>query len=479
MIRTSLRPEPGVAPLARPALLAILALLAALPARAAAQAPLRLPPLPVDTFSLDNGLRVIVSEDHSAPLVAVSMWYRVGSADEAPGRSGFAHLFEHLLFQETEDLEPGAMDRLVTRAGGVYNGSTDADRTESWELLPASRLNLALWLHGERMGRLRITRRGLATQREVVKEERRRSYGNRPYAGAQIAVDTLSQDYGPYRHPTIGTSDDLDAATVEDVRAFHDTYYVPGNAVLAVVGDVTPAEVRTLVRRYLGPVPRGAAPPPRPAPPSAPRTDGERRLVVPDPLARLPLVWMAFTTPPADDPDQYALSLLSTIFSGGESSRLHRRLVEGEGAALDLVSVLDRRLGTGTFRFGAVANEGVSAERLEALLQDEIDRLLKDGVTPAELARAKSQRRAAEVRSRLTVQGKAEELERLALHDDDPFLVNHEMERYAAVTVDDIGRVARTYLTAANRTVVVAQPEGGGAPDRGAAPVDALGGGGR
>ena len=447
-------------PRAGAALAAALALLAAgaLPARA--QETLDLPPIPVDTFALDNGLRVVVSEDHSAPLVAVSLWYHVGSAHEAEGRSGFAHLFEHLVFEETANLDDGEMDRLVTRAGGVYNATTDADRTAYWELLPSNRLNLALWLHAERMDRLRVSDRGLATQRDVVKEERRLRIDNQPYATAQLTVDTLSQDYLPYRHTTIGTMEDLEAASEDDVRAFYDAYYVPNNAVLTVVGDVTVGEVRAMAEEYLGGIPRGPEVPALPPAPSAPRTDGERRVVLEDPMAQLPLLWMAFTIPPADHPDQYALSLLSTIFSGGESSRLYRRLVQEERAALDMISLLDRRRGTGTFRFGALPNQGVDVERLEALIVEEIERLQEEGVTRAELDKALSQRRAAEVMGRLQARSKAEELQRLVLHHGDPFRVNGELERYEAVTREDIRRVARTYLTPGNRTVVVARPAG-------------------
>lgn len=451
---------PHRAAAALPVTLALL-VLSALPVAAQggpAQAGLALPPLPVDTFSLDNGLRVIVSEDPSTPLVAVSMWYHVGSGHEPEGRSGFAHLFEHLLFEETENLEDGEMDRLITRAGGVNNGTTDSDRTAYWELLPSNRLNMALWLHAERMDRLRLSERGLATQRDVVKEERRMRYDNQPYAQAQLTLDTLSQDYRPYRHTTIGTMEDLEAATAGDVRAFYESYYVPNNAVLTVVGDVTVAQVRALAEEYLGGIARGDDPPALPAPPAAPRTDGERRVVLDDPMAQLPLLWMAFTIPPAGHPDQYALSLLSTIFSGGESSRLYRRLVQEERAALDMISLLDRRRGTGTFRFGALPNHDVDVGRLEALILEEIERLREEGVTAAELRKAMSQRRAAEVTGRLRAQSKAEELQRLMLHHGDPFLVNRELARYEAVTLDDVRRVARTYLTPGNRTVVIARP---------------------
>ena len=441
---------------ARAALAAGLALAA--PFHAAAQSAFSLPPIPIDTFTIANGLRVIVSEDHSAPLVAVSMWYHVGSAHEPPGRSGFAHFFEHMLFEETENLADGQLDALITQAGGVLNGATDQDHTMYWEILPANRVNLSLWAAADRMDRLRVTERGFENQREVVKEERRMRVENQPYAGAQLALDTLATDWLPYRHLTIGTMADLDAATAADALEFYDRYYVPNNAVLAVVGDVTAPQIRALAQEYFGAIPRGPDIPALPPLPATPRTDGERRVVMPDPMAQLPLVWMAYNVPPASHPDAYALTLLSSIFSGGESSRLQRRLVQDEQAALDVVAFLNERQGPGMLLFGGIPNLGVDVARLEALVAEEIAKLLADGVTERELRKAKNQRRADEVGDRLEVQSKGDLLQSAALRFGDPFRANDELARFEAVTLEDVRRVARTYLTPANRTVVIAQP---------------------
>jgi len=264
-----------------PAIAAFLLLPVSLQAQSSA---LRVPEIPVETFTLDNGLRVIVSEDHSTPVVAVNMWYHVGSAHEEPGRSGFAHLFEHMLFEETENLADGQMDELVNRAGGFSSGTTNTDRTAYFEVLPSNRLNLALWLHAERMARLRVSQENFDTQREVVKEERRLRVENQPYVGAQLTLDTLAQqDYRPYAHTVIGSMDDLNAATLDDVQAFYDNYYAPNNAVLAIVGDVTVDDARALVEQYLGDIPAGPSVPSLPEPPSVPRTDGERRVSGDDP----------------------------------------------------------------------------------------------------------------------------------------------------------------------------------------------------
>ena len=431
----------------------------ALPASpAAAQDGFTLPAIPIDTFTLANGLKVIVAEDHSTPLVAVSMWYHVGSAHEPPGRSGFAHFFEHMLFEETENLPDGEYDRLITQAGGIANGTTDNDRTAYWELLPANRINLALWAHAERMERLEITERGFQNQREVVKEERRMRIDNQPYANAQLAVDTLATDYLPYRHLTIGTMEDLDAATAADALEFYERHYVPNNAVLTVVGDVTAEQVQRLAEDYLGDIPQGEPVPELPPFPATPRTDGERRLELDDPMAQLPLIWISYNVPPVDHPDTHALGLLSTIFSAGESSRLQQRLVQEERAALDVVALLRTRKGPGMLMFGAIPNLGVDIALVEELVAEEIALLQQEGVTARELTKAKNQRRAAEVRSRLRAEAKGELLQSAQLHFGDPFRMNGEVERFEAVTAEDVRRVARLYLTAANRTVVIARP---------------------
>ena len=421
-------------------------------------AQLQVPDIPLDTFTLANGLRVIVSEDHSAPVVSVHMWYHVGSANEAVGRSGFAHLFEHMLFEETDNLGDGDFRKLVEEAGGTFNGSTTNDRTNYFEVMPSNRVNLSLWLHAERMGRLVVSERGFETQRSIVKEERRQRVDNQPYGSANLTLDTLSTDYGPYKHTVIGSMADLDAAKVEDVRDFYDRLYVPNNAVLTVVGDVTTAQIRGLVEEYFGDFPRGPERPALPEPPPTPRADGERRVTLDDPLAQLPLEFMAYNIPPAGHDDLFALSILSSIFSDGESSRLHVRLVKEEKVAPVVISMLNTRVGPGSFIFGSLPNQGIGIDRIEALIQEEVERLQTEGVTERELQKAINNLRAGEVTRRLTVNGKANAIQGAVLDYGDPFRVNTNLARYEAVTLDDIRRVARLYLTPANRTVVIAQP---------------------
>ncbi len=417
------------------------------------------PPIEFTDFTLPNGLRVIVHEDHSTPVVAVNVWYDVGSAHEEPGRSGFAHLFEHMLFQETENLEAGEIMRLIPAAGGSFNGTTNSDRTNYFEILPANRLNLALWTHRERMAKLRVNAENFAREREVVKEERRRSYENSPYAEAVgVTLDTLLNDWPPYDHPVIGSMEDLNAATVDDVRTFYERYYVPNNATIVIAGDVTVDEVRKLVEQYFGDIPRGPEMPALPPPTPTPRTDGERRVTVEDRLATLPLIAMGFNIPPHDHADTYALQLLSSIFSEGESSRLHRRLVKEEGAALQVLSGLNSRMGPGAFMFYALPNQGVDTERLEALIAEEIQKLKDEGVTERELQKAKNQLRANQIMGRQTVLSKTESLHHYRRFHGDPAELNRDLDRFMAVTAEDISAVARKYLTEANRTVLTVVP---------------------
>lgn len=440
---------------------AVVVALAAIAAPVWAQSGERLvvPPLAIDTFTLGNGLRVIVSEDHSTPIVAVEMWYHVGSAHEPEGRSGFAHLFEHLAFEDTEGMADGEFGTLITRAGGVYNGATDADRTAFQEVLPANRVNLALWSHAERMARLRIGEDDFTTQRNVVKEERRLRVDNQPYAASRLSLDTVSfRHYEPYRHSVVGSMADLDAAGVDEAREFYEQFYGPNHAVLTVVGAVTVDAVRAMAEEYFGHLARAPELPALPPAPAAPRNDGERRHEETDPLAQLPLVWMGYTLPSAAHPDYLSITLLAQILGTGESSRLRRRLVTEERAALDVVAEIDRRKEGGLLVIGAAPNEAIEPARLEELLDEELLRIATEGVDPAELEAARNQVLTGAVTERMTVESKASLLQRYTLVHGSPFGVNRELTRFEEVTVADLQRVAATYLTPANRTVVVARP---------------------
>lgn len=413
-------------------------------------------PLSIDTFTLDNGLRVIVSEDHSTPIVAVELWYHVGSAHEPEGRAGFAHLFEHLVLEDTEGMADGAFAEMIMGAGGTFNGATDADRTAFREVLPANRVNLALWSHAQRMTRPRLSPTGFATQREVVKEERRLRIDNQPYAPARLSLDTIAfRHYPPYRRGAVGAMDDLDAAGVDEAKDFHARFYGPNHAVLTVVGAVRGDAVRALVEEAFGAIGRAPGIDPLPPPPAAPRSDGERRRVEVDPLAPLPLVWMGFNLPPADHPDHRPLAVLARVLAGGESSRLRRRLVTEEAAALDVVAEIDRRREGGLLVIGAAPNEAVTPEHIEQLLGDEFRALARDGVGSDEVEAARNRLLTAAVMERATVESKGGLLQRHTLLHGSPFTVDDELARIEGVTADDVRRVAATYLTPANRTVVI------------------------
>jgi predicted Zn-dependent peptidase len=425
----------------------------------AAPAQQSVPPIHFETFTLSNGLRFIVHEDHSTPVVAVNVWYDVGSANEPVGRSGFAHLFEHMLFQETENLEKGAIMELIPAAGGNFNGTTNTDRTNYFEILPSNRLNLAFFLHAEQMARLRVTDENFQREREVVKEERRLRVENQPYGVALgETLDTLMQDWVPYKHSVIGSMADLDAATTDDVRAFYREYYVPNNATIAVAGDVTVAEVRKLAEEYFGAIPRGPEIAPLPPPTATPRSDGERRRTMEDKLATLPLVAQAYNIPPHEHRDTYALQLLASIFSTGESSRLNQRLVKEEKAALMVQSGLNSRYGPGAFLFYALPNQGVEVGRLEALIDEEVAKLKGEGVSERELQKAKNQFRMGQIRQRQTAYGKSEALQHNRRYHGDPGAINTDLDHYMAVTVADIRAVAQKYLVPANRTVITVLP---------------------
>ena len=439
-----------------------LGLLLAVPVALAAQSA---PRLTYEEFTLDNGLRVLVHEDHSVPIVAVNLWYDVGSANEELGRSGFAHLFEHMLFEETQNLVSGDFSDLVQGSGGTYNGTTNQDRTAYFETMPSNRLNLALWLEAERMKNLRVTPENFAREREVVKEERRMRVDNQPYGNAFMTLDTLSTSYDPYRHTVIGTMEDLEAASTEDVMAFFRRYYVPNNATLVLAGDVTVAQARALTQEYFGAIARGAEPPALPPVPTAPRTDGERRAVIEDSKATTPLFMSSYTIPPASHDDIYALQLLASILSEGESSRIHERLVREEEAAAFIGGGLDTRRGPGTLDLLALPNSGVNVERIEALIDDELRRIREEGVSVRELQKAQNQARANTIMGRQTVFSRSMELQTARFYGGDVERVNSDLARLQAVTVDDIRRVANTYLVPSNRTIVVAEPAAEAAPE--------------
>jgi predicted Zn-dependent peptidase len=361
-----------------------------------------------------------------------------------------------MMFQGSENVDKREHSNFVQRAGGNNNGSTTQDRTNYFEVVPANRLNLALWLEADRMRSLAITTENFENQREVVKEERRQRVDNQPYGAAFLTADTLSYNFEPYRHTVIGKMVDLDAAEVEDVQAFFDKFYSPNNAVLVVVGDIDYKNTMKMVEEYFGDIPRGADVEPLAG--EEPPHDGERRKVIEDPNANVPAVFAAYTIPSSTHEDMAALELLGKVLTDGEASRMHRRLVKEEEAAVVVFGGVDVRKGPGLFRFISAANVGVDIEKCEALMFEEIEKVKTEGISEAELQKAQIQFKSDFIMGRQTVLNKAEEIHRYLYFSRDLSEINTDIENYMSVTQDDILRVANKYFVKNNRTVVIAMP---------------------
>ena len=415
--------------------------------------------VPVETFTLKNGLRVVVHEDHTAPLVAVNLWYHVGSGREVKGRSGFAHLFEHMLFQGSQNVGDDQHFSIVQDAGGAANGSTNADRTNYFEMVPSNYLETALWLESDRMGFLlpSLDQNKLDNQRDVVKNERRQRYENAPYGMGMMRVgEMLYPATHPYHWPTIGYMEDLTAASLDDVKAFFTQWYSPDNACLVVAGDVKPSEVKRLATRYFGDLPKGPARPPLPHAPAALTAD--QRDVLEDQVT-LPQIMMAWHSVPAWDKDDPALDILASILGQGKASRLYERLVYKEQSAQSVSSFEFTREQAGSFHITVQAREGQSLTQMERAVLEEISRMAKDGPTDRELQQAKNSIEADAVRAVETLLGKADRINSYMTLRGKPDLFNEELQNYRKVTAQDVRRVAETYLSRP-RVVLSIVPKG-------------------
>jgi predicted Zn-dependent peptidase len=453
---------PRCAPLAVCALLAGTA-----PAAAQEPAPVRL-----EHFTLDNGLRVVLAPGHASQTVAVDVAFNVGSRDEQPGRTGFAHLFEHMMFQGSANVPKRGHNALVGRNGGETNGFTTEDRTEYFSVLPSDRLALGLWLEAERLRSLAVTDENFRNQRQAVQEEQRVRVDNQPYLGAvglamYGVVDSAS--CFAYAHDPGGSMADLDAAGVAEAQAFFRQYYVPNNATLVVAGDFDPAEARRLIQAWFAPIPRGPAPP---AVECTPRfvTGGPLRHVH-DPRAPLPLVLHVYPVPAYADAEFPAIALLASVLGQGESSRLNRALVRGTRTAAGTIAQVggtgsgatgrvSPRRGPQVLLVGAIANGGVATDTIHAQLRAEMDRIAREGVTDEELRKARNTWRADAIRGRQRPLFLAEDIQIATLFLGSPEAVNTDLARFQAVTADDIRRAAAQYLRADNALaqVISSQP---------------------
>jgi predicted Zn-dependent peptidase len=421
------------------------------------------PSFPFVTFTdqrLSNGLRVIVAPDHLAPVVAVNLWYDVGSKHERVGKTGFAHLFEHLMFQGSRNVAKAEHMAIVQAAGGVCNGSTFFDRTNYYETLPSHWLDLGLWLEADRLATLldAVNQENLDNQRDVVKNEKRQSYDNRPYGSFyERMMAAVFPPEHPYHHTPIGSMEDLDAASLEDVRAFFRTYYVPSNAVLSIVGDVEPAAALASAERYFGEIPAGALPP-LGDPSLPPRIGTEVRDVVEDvvPLVR---VHFGFRTPPFGTPAFDALEVAAQILAGGLGSRLHRRLVRERRIAQDVVAFLLPLVDGGSILTGwATVRPESDAATVEAAYLEELERMTREPVTDDELERARALIEAEELGALGRVEEVADRLGMYATLFDRPGLVNEQLEHYLSVDAEAIQRVAADVFRDDNRAVLTYVP---------------------
>ncbi len=416
--------------------------------------------VPFSQFSLENGLRVVLSEDHSAPVVAVAVYYDVGSRNEVKGRTGFAHLFEHMMFQGSENVRKAAHFKYIEGNGGVMNAATHADFTNYYAFLPSNQLELALWLESDRMRSLKITAANLKNQKDAVKEEKRLSYDNQAYWPALLKMDEMVFRNWANAHPTIGSMKDLDAATVADVSKFFATYYAPNNAVLAIAGDINSAEAEALVRKYFNSIPRHKPPPPVNV--SEPFEVAARTAVIDDPHAQMPAVSIAWKVPTRRSPDFYAIGLLKSILCDGQSGRLYQKLVKERAVSLEVQGTLEPRRGPGQVAVFTIHKPDIRGEDVRAIVEAEIERIKTEGVTTDELTKVKNQYRLdrfqsgseGEYSSLQTALGRALALAEFAMFDGDPSLINTEIDRYLAVTAEQIRDVARRYLVPANTAVL-------------------------
>jgi len=408
---------------------------------------------------LDNGLKVVLNPDHSAPTVAVSVTYKVGSSNEVVGRTGFAHLFEHMMFQGSKHAKKGEHFTLISDRGGSLNGTTNSDRTNYYEVLPANELELALWLEADRMRWLSVTPENFDNQRAVVQEEFRMRIQNQAYVPGTLRLGELVfQDYQPYAHPTIGSMADLDAAKFEWVKEFHDQHYAPDNAVLTIAGDFEPDQAMALIQKYFAASKRQTAPPRVLSPmPDKPKTG---RATVEDTNARTPGFMFGFMIPPSRTPDHYALEIASLILTNGESSRLYKKLVH-DRAVLERISAwTDDHRGPDQFTvMGVLTDKGKLAD-VEAAVDAELAQLQKAPPSAAELEKAKRQLRESFVFGLQTNNGRAIQLGEFEANYSDARLLARELSQYLAVTPEAIQQAAARYLTTERRSLVEVLPAG-------------------
>ena len=406
---------------------------------------------------LPNGLRLIVAEDHVAPVFSVAVVYNVGSRNERAGRTGFAHLFEHMMFKGSENVGPGEHFYTIFSNGGTMNGTTNKERTVYFETMPANQLDAALFLEADRMRSLAIIKENLDNQRNAVQEERRLGVDNQPYGRTFEVRDELAYTNFAYAHSVIGSMVDLSAATVEDVAAFFKTYYAPNNAVLSIVGDVDPKATLEKVRKYFESIPSQPAPPPVDM--TEPPQTEERRTTIEDALAKLTRLDMVYKTPPSSSPDDDALRVLGTVLSSGRSSRFYENIVRQKQLTANVSAFAGESRGPALFSIASTVNPGKAVADLEAAIESEIERVKAGPIEEWEMEKARNNARNQLVNSLGSALDRAVTLGEDALFYNNPDRINTRADSIAKVTAADVQRVAKQYLVKTGRTLVITIPK--------------------
>jgi predicted Zn-dependent peptidase len=407
-------------------------------------------------MKLKNGLRVLVVEDHTAPVLSVAITYDVGSRNERKGRTGFAHLFEHMMFTGSENVGKNEYSLLIFTNGGRANATTNENRTLYIATVPSNQLDMILFVEADRMRSLDVTQDSLDTQRNAVQEERRREIDNQPYGKTSEMFQELMYDNFAYRHSVIGSMDDLNGASLQDVTDFFRMYYAPNNAVLALVGDVDADVALAKIRKYFETIPSQPAPPKVDT--TEPEQTAERRFTVDDPLARLPRILIGYKGIVDNTPDSFAIQVLNQALTSGQSSRLYQKLVKEKELVTVILGSTNELRGVGYYQITAIVAPGRKVEDVEAAIDEEIGRLQREPIADWELEKAKNSSRRGSIQALQSSLGTAIRLTQYAVFFNDPSLINGEFERIAAVTKQDVQRVANKYLKSTARTVGITRP---------------------
>jgi len=412
----------------------------------------KLPPLHIEEYKLENGLRVVLNHDDSVPVVAVAVYYDVGSRNEREDRTGFAHLFEHMMFQGSENVPKAGHFQFIMKAGGTMNGTTSSERTNYYETLPANQLPLALWLESDRMRSLAVTQENLDNQRDAVKEEKRLRYDNQPYGQIFDLINQMIYKNFTNAHSTIGSMEHLDAATVQDVQEFFRIYYAPNSAVLVISGAFETETAKDLVEKYFGDIPSQPQPPALDV--TEPREVAETYQEYEDKLAPLPAFLIGWKIPPRRTKEFHALYLAGKILYDGDSSRLYQKLVKGEESVVQLFGFTDERRGPSSIFIGAIPKPEKDLSKIREVIMHEINDIAVNGVKPAEMQKLHNNLLNDTVRVRQSSMARAQSIAEFALYDGDPTLINYELDELLAITPDDIQQAVAEYLNNENRALL-------------------------